>query len=812
MNLVIVESPAKAKTINKYLGSNYKVFASFGHVRDLPSKNGSVIPEEDFKMIYQIDKDSAKHVNAIAKETKDIEIIYLATDPDREGEAIAWHVIEALKEKKKLGKNTQIKRIVFNAITKKAVTEAIKIPREIDMDLVNAQQARRALDYLVGFNLSPILWRKLPGSRSAGRVQSVAVKLVCERESEIEAFKPQEYWTIEGDLAKSKTKISTRLVVHNGEKLEKFTINNEKQAKAITKKLDNQDFTVQSVTKKQSKRNPAPPFTTSTLQQEASRKLGFGAKKTMMVAQKIYESGLITYMRTDSLQVADEAVALARQVIKTSYGADYVPEKARFYKAKTKNAQEAHEAIRPVDISKKPADIEGNSDKDQFRLYDLIWKRMVASQMESVVLDQVVVEFENNKNILRANGSTINFDGFYKVYQEGKDDSKDDDKEKLLPPVKEGEVFNAKKITPSQHFTEPPPRFSEATIVKKLEELGIGRPSTYASIISVIQDRNYVKIEKKRFYPEDRGRIVTAFLNNFFSRYLDYNFTAELENELDEIAGGKCEWKKAMGEFWNKFKPTVDEVSELKAVDIIKTVEESLYNFIFPDGAESQKCTNCKDGTLHLKTGKFGAFLGCTNYPECKYTRQLMNAEGGEDMIEKVEDTVLGEKEGEPVLLKKGPYGFYVQLGEKSKKRTGLPKNITPDELTLEMAISLLSLPRELGKHPETGKVIKASLGRFGPYIQHEKTYASLGKDDDVLTVELERGLELLSQKKKSANNEPLRELGKHTDGSELAIYKGRYGAYIKHPKANAPIPKSLDMDSITLEQAIKAVDKKLKK
>ncbi len=808
MNIVIVESPAKAKTINKYLGKDFKVFASFGHVRDLPSKNGSVLPDEKFKMLYEVGKDSTKHVNAIAKEMKGAERLYLATDPDREGEAIAWHVVEALKEKRKLPKNIEIIRIVFNAITKKAVTESMKHPRELDMDLVNAQQARRALDYLVGFNISPILWRKLPGSKSAGRVQSVALRLISEREDDIEKFNPREYWSVEGLLTKEKTQLNTRLVAYNGEKLEKFSITNEKQATEIQNTLAGKDFAIKSVNKKQVRRNPQPPFTTSTLQQEASRKLGFGAKRTMQVAQKLYEAGLITYMRTDGVQVAGEAMDTARSVISNKYGKQYVPEKARFYQAKTKNAQEAHEAIRPTDIAKTPADVA--LDVDLQKLYDIIWKRMVASQMASVILDQVSIEFGYENHALRATGSTINFDGFYKVYKEGKDDE-EDEKEKLLPPVKEGEIFNAKEIKPNQHFTEPPPRFSEATLVKKLEELGIGRPSTYASIISVIQDREYVKLDKKRFYPEDRGRIVTAFLKHFFSKYVDYNFTADLENELDEVSEGKRKWKKSLSNFWESFHANVEEVKAITPPDILEKIEEALHDFIYDNGEISETCPKC-GGKMGLKTGKFGAFLGCGEYPECKFVCPIANADASKAMANP-EDNILGKNaDGESILLKKGPYGFYVQLGDVAQKRTGLPKGLEPDDVDLEKALSLLSLPRDLGNHPEDGKVIKAGLGRFGPFVVHDKKFASLTKDDDVLTVDLDRAVELLLKKARKASNEPLKVLGKHTDGSELAIYDGRYGEYVKHPKANATLPKGKSVDDITLADAIELVNKKLKK
>lgn len=838
-NLVIVESPAKAKTINKYLGKDYHVLASYGHVRDLPSKDGSVLPDNDFEMIYEVDGKSVKHVQEIASEMKSADALYLATDPDREGEAISWHILEALKEKKALKKGVAVKRVVFNAITKNSVTEAMKAPRDIDMDLVNAQQARRALDYLVGFNLSPVLWRKLPGSRSAGRVQSVALRLICDREEEIEKFVTQEYWDIKLDMLSAKNvPFQARLYAVEGKKLEKFSIPNEARAKEITARLEGRNCRIVKIEEKQARRNPYPPFTTSTLQQEASRKLGFGAKKTMQIAQKLYEGvdlggetvGLITYMRTDGVQVAPEAIASARELIGKKYGQAYLPKAPREYKTKAKNAQEAHEAIRPTEVSRAPESVESYLDQDQARLYSLIWKRMVASQMESAVFDQVVAEIETEDKYgqLRATGSVLRFDGFQKVYREDRDDRQDDDDEsRELPPLAEGEKTAIAQVRPEQHFTEPPPRYSEASLVKKLEEMGIGRPSTYASIISVLQDRNYVRLESKRFFPEERGRLVTSFLVQFFRKYVEYDFTAGLEEELDQISAGEIDWKKVLRNFWSEFSGKVEEVKGRKTSEVLDEMDEVMGAHIFQpgeDGKDPRSCPKCGNGRLGLKVGKFGAFIGCSNYPECAYTRQIAGSgekpEGGE-AEEEFKSKILGTdpRTGLEVSLRKGPYGYYLQLGEEIKKgkkkekpkRMPAPKGGRPEDITLEQACQLLSLPREIGPHPESGKMITAGIGRFGPYLNHDGKYKSL-KDDDVLSVGINRAVELLAAagtgKGEGGGFPLLKDLGSYK-GKAVEIRKGRFGPYIKYGKINVSIPKKISHEELALEDAVELIKKK---
>lgn len=824
-HLVVVESPAKAKTINKYLGKDYEVLASFGHVRDLPSKDGSVRPDEDFAMTYEVDSDSVKQVQAIAKAAKGIDTLYLATDPDREGEAISWHILEALKERKALGKDTVVKRIAFNAITKSAVTQAIQNPRDIDMDLVNAQQARRALDYLVGFNLSPILWRKLPGSKSAGRVQSVALRLVCDRETEIEKFVTEEYWDISATLAKSNNvTLEARLTHYNGEKLQKFSFTNEAQATAASNALKSANFTVSEMEQKEVRRHPSPPFMTSTLQQEASRKLGFSAKQTMNVAQKLYEAGLITYMRTDGLTVSPEAIEEARRWIGKVHGNQYVPPQPRLYKTKAKNAQEAHEAIRPTEVANIPqqADLTG----DLFKLYDLIWKRMVASQMESAVMDQLTVDFSNSspQATLRAVGSVIKFDGFITLYREDKDDKEegeDDDSNRLLPPLSKGEALSAKAINPAQHFTQPPPRYTEASLVKRLEELGIGRPSTYAAIIAVLVDRGYVLLDKKRFIAEARGRIVNAFLVSFFEHYVEYDFTAQIEEKLDAISAGELDWKQLLREWWSDFIVAINEAKELPSPKVLEAIDSLLEPFLYGKqeaGHDPRHCPKCAEGRLSLKTGKFGAFLGCSGYPDCNYTKPIASEGGNDEAMQEISADGPKTIGTDPVtkltiLLKKGPYGLYVQLGEDIKgekpKRASLPKGQSGDSVTLERALELLALPRDVGKHPESSKMITAGIGRFGPYLLHDGKYTSIPSSDDVYTVGINRAVDILASKKKSASNEPLKTLGAHPDGGDLQIFDGRYGAYVKHGKVNATLPKGTTPDSLTLEEAIALVDAK---
>jgi DNA topoisomerase-1 len=831
--LVVVESPAKAKTINKYLGKDYQVLASFGHICDLPAKNGSVRPEEDFAMDYEVSPGSSKHVQAMAEAVKKSEAIYLATDPDREGEAISWHIVEILRKKRAIKKDFPIRRVAFHEITKRAVTEAIENPRDIDMDLVNAQQARRALDYLVGFNLSPVLWRKLPGSRSAGRVQSVALRLVCDREEEITRFIPREYWDITiGVATDKKEKFSAKVTHVDGNKLEQFDLENEVQAKALEKRVQSKQYAVGKIERKQVRRNPKPPFTTSSLQQEASRKLGFGAKRTMQVAQKLYEGidlggdtvGLITYMRTDAVTVSQEAVSGTRDYIGKRYGDNYLPKSARSYQTKAKNSQEAHEAIRPTDVTKAPSEVAKYLDKDQLKLYELIWKRMVASQMESVVLDQVAVPVvsEDKEITARATGSTIAFDGFYTLYREGVDDANDEDDDKRLPALQDDQALALEEVLPEQHFTQPPPRFTEASLVKKLEELGIGRPSTYASIISVLLDRDYVRLDKKRFIAEDRGRVVTAFLTSFFQRYVEFDFTANLEEELDQVSDGQLDWKVLLRNFWQPFSSNIEDVQQYSGTDVIRELNLLLGDLIYPKDAEGnvdRTCPSCDDGRLSIKLGKFGAFIGCSNYPDCRHTKQLTSEQNGEDSDADAEQwpKLLGNDPdtGKEISVRKGPYGFYIQLeteDEKKPKRVALPKGYQPAEVTLEQAIDLLRLPREVGIHPDTGKKITASIGRFGPYLYHASKYTSL-KEDDVLTVGINRAVALIAENNKASSNEPLRVIGKHPeDEKDVAVYSGRYGPYVKHGKLNASLGKDLEVETISLEEALQLLDKQAKK
>ncbi len=837
MNVVVVESPAKAKTINKYLGKDYTVLASYGHIRDLPSKDGSVEPDQDFAMHYQNDAKSAKHIKAIADALQGAENLYLATDPDREGEAIAWHVLKVMEEKKKL-KGAKVSRVVFNEITKRAVLEGIAHPRELDMNLVNAQQARRALDYLVGFTLSPVLWRKLPGAKSAGRVQSVALRLICERELEIDAFTAEEYWTIDADfLTDKKDKITARLTHLANKKLDKFDLPNAETAKAAAEKVRAGSFSIADVTQKPAKRNPSPPFTTSTLQQEASRKLGFGAKRTMMVAQKLYEGfnlggetqGLITYMRTDGVSLAMEAMHSARDVIASEYGKEYVPEKPRFYKSKSKNAQEAHEAIRPTDLSRTPAMVAKYLDSEHLRLYELIWKRTIASQMESAQLERTTIDFSDGEGqILRATGSVVRFPGFLKLYEEGRDDVSDDENGNRLPAVKAGENVATDKVREDQHFTEPPPRYSEASLVKKLEELGIGRPSTYASIISVLQDRDYVKIEQKRFIPEDKGQLVTAFLSSFFTRYVEYDFTAQLEEKLDDITAAKIDWKQVLRDFWFDFNTLVEGTAELRVSDVLEELNRVLAPHIFPpteDGKDPRACPKCDDGRLSLKTGRFGAFIGCSNYPDCRFTRKLGESEdeAGDTTDEGPKELGQDPESGLMITLRRGPYGPYLQLGEpepkKKPKRVSIPKDIPLESLDFDLAVQLIGLPREIGPHPETGSMITAGLGRYGPYVESDRKYGKLTNSMEVLTVGMNRAVELLAEAKGRGGGSggrgaaPLRIVGPHpADGADINVKDGRYGAYVTHGGINATIPKGSDPMTITLEDAVKLLAERAEK
>ncbi|HEX6978056.1 MAG TPA: type I DNA topoisomerase [Alphaproteobacteria bacterium] len=836
MKVVVVESPAKAKTINKYLGPDYTVLASFGHVRDLKEKDGAVEPDRDFAMHWEIGERAKRPLNEIAKALKNAKSLYLATDPDREGEAISWHLTQVLKESKKL-KDIDVKRVVFNEITRGAVLDAMRNPRDLDRDLVEAYMARRALDYLVGFNLSPVLWRKLPGSRSAGRVQSVALRLVCERENEIERFKPREYWTIEAEFrTPSGQSFTARLTHLNGERLDKFALATKEDAeRAVQQILAGDPYTVIGVEKKRTRRNPFPPFTTSTLQQEASRKLGFGASRTMRIAQQLYEGvdiggetvGLITYMRTDSVTLSQEAIGAARRLIGEQYGQDYLPPAPREWKTKAKNAQEAHEAIRPTDLFRRPEQVERYLDADQRRLYELIWRRTIASEMESAEIDQTAVDIASGdrKTVFRATGSVIVFDGFLTLYREDRDDPVDEDEEnRTLPAMAEGERMARGVPKPEQHFTQPPPRYTEASLVKKLEELGIGRPSTYASILDVLQDRGYVRLEKKRFIPEDRGRIVTAFLESFFNRYVQYDFTAQLEELLDDISGGRANWKDVLRKFWQQFSEAVGNTKDLTITQVIDALDQELGPHFFParaDGRDPRLCPGCSEGRLSLKLGKFGAFIGCSRYPDCRYTRPLAvengEANGG---FEGTKTLGVDPASGEVVSLRKGPYGLYLQLGEGGEdtkpKRVSLPKDVPPDTVDLDLALKLLALPREVGMHPEDGKPILAGLGRFGPYLKHGNEYRSLESTHDLLTVGLNRAVDILAQPKtgrRRAAPSNLRELGVHPDdGKPVQAGVGRYGPFVKHGSVYANLPKDRTVEEVTLEEALSLIADRIAK
>jgi DNA topoisomerase I len=832
MNIVVVESPAKAKTINKYLGRGYEVLASFGHVRDLPAKDGSVDPTTDFRMVWEVDPKAQKRLNDIARAVKSADKLILATDPDREGEAISWHLLEALKEKHALS-GQAVERVVFNAITKQAVTEAMKHPRKIDQALVDAYLARRALDYLVGFTLSPVLWRKLPGARSAGRVQSVALRLVCDRELEIEKFVPREYWSLIATFATPRGEtFQARLVGADGRKIARLDIGAGEEAEAFKQALEQAAFAVAAVEAKPTKRNPAPPFTTSTLQQEASRKLGFAPAHTMRVAQRLYEGvdiggeavGLITYMRTDGVQIADEAVTSIRSLIRDDYGARYVPDAPRRYQTKAKNAQEAHEAIRPTDATRRPRDIGRFLDSDQARLYELIFKRAVASQMESAELERTTVDITAKVAApkpraldLRATGTVIMFDGFLAVYQEGRDEAPEDEEGRRLPQMSVGEALKKIAIDASQHFTEPPPRYSEASLVKRLEELGIGRPSTYASILQVLKDRKYVRSEKNRLIPEDRGRIVTAFLESFFSRYVEYDFTADLEEQLDRVSNNEIEWLELMRRFWRDFFAAVEDIKDLRVGDVIDALNDMLAPHVFPprpDGTDPRLCPTCGTGRLSLKLGRYGAFIGCSNYPDCRYTRPF--SVPGADGVTEPEARVLGQDPdtGLDVSLRTGRFGPYVQLGEgngeEKPKRAGLPKGTDPETIDLAFALGLLSLPREVGRHPEDGEPILAGIGRYGAYVQHGKTYANLEPGDDVLTIGLNRAVTLIADKRTKGPRgrrfaaDPGRSLGEHPDkGGPIVVKSGRYGPYVSHDGLNATIPKEKSPEAITLDEAL---------
>ncbi|MBO28334.1 MAG: DNA topoisomerase I [Rhodobacteraceae bacterium] len=835
MPVVVVESPAKAKTINKYLGDDYTVLASYGHVRDLPPKDGSVDTEHDFAMQWEVASDSKKHVKAIADALKDDNALILATDPDREGEAISWHLQEALTKRKSIKKDTPVSRVVFNAITKAAVTEAMKNPRQVDMPLVEAYLARRALDYLVGFNLSPVLWRKLPGAKSAGRVQSVTLRIIVEREMEIEAFRAREYWSVKALLATPRgQEFEARLVTLAGKKLDRFDLANETQAEMAVQAITSRDLRVTSVEAKPASRNPSAPFMTSTLQQEASRKFGMGARQTMSTAQRLYEAGHITYMRTDGIDMAPEAVTMARDAIKDRFGGDYVPKEPRIYKNKAKNAQEAHECIRPTDMTKDAPSLKLES--DQAKLYDLIWKRTLACQMESARLERTTVEIgsKDEQVGLRASGQVVLFDGFLRVYEEGRDDVVDDD-DKRLPQVSEGDAMDKRAVTPEQHFTQPPPRYTEATLVKRMEELGIGRPSTYASIVTTIQDRGYVRKDGQRLIPEDKGRLVTAFLENYFRKYVGYDFTADLEDQLDKVSAADADYKDVLGRFWRDFSTAIAETSELRITEVLEKINEVLEPHLFPpteDGSDPRLCPNCGAGRLSMRTARSGgAFIGCSNYPECRYTRPFGPPDPeAEASAIPPEGKLLGEDQGDEIRVFKGRFGPYVQRGpvtEENKKppRQSIPKDWPPEEVDLEQAVRLLSLPRQIGPHPEDGVMVWANIGRYGPYIKHAEstsdrggTNANLESIDEVFTVGMNRAVQLLAEKVASRGGrgkaaKPIREMGEHPEmGGAVNVMEGKYGPYVKWEKVNATIPKEIEPADLTMERAVELIEEKLAK
>jgi DNA topoisomerase-1 len=839
MNVVVVESPAKAKTINKYLGPGYKVLASFGHVRDLPAKDGSVQPDKDFEMSWEVDSASAKRVNEIAEAVKSSDALFLATDPDREGEAISWHVLDLLRKKKVIG-DKPVKRVVFNAITKKAVLDAMAAPRDIDVPLVDAYLARRALDYLVGFTLSPVLWRKLPGARSAGRVQSVALRLVCDRENEIERFVSEEYWNISALLKTPRNDtFEAKLVAADGKRLTARSVANGDHAKDLKAVLEGGTFVVDNVEAKPVKRNPGPPFTTSTLQQAASSRLGFNASRTMQVAQKLYEgfdidgevTGLITYMRTDGVQIAPEAIEAARAAIAGTFGPSYVPEKPRFYSTKAKNAQEAHEAIRPTDFTRTPDSVRQYLDADQYRLYDLIWKRGIASQMASADIERTTAEITATNGGrtagLRAVGSVIRFDGFIAAYtdqREEKEDNNEDEDDGRLPEIRAKESLAKEKINATQHFTEPPPRYSEASLIKKMEELGIGRPSTYASTLATLRDREYITIDKRKLIPDAKGRLVTAFLENFFARYVEYDFTASLEEKLDSISAGDLNWKDVLRDFWTQFFAAIEDTKELRVSDVLDALNEALAPLAFPsreDGSDPRACPNCGTGRLSLKLGRAsGAFVGCSNYPECRFTRPF-GAEAANGDGTALDNVALGADPmtGEEITLRNGRFGPYVQRGDgKEAKRSSLPKGWAPSSIDHEKALALLNLPRDIGQHPETSKMISAGIGRYGPFLLHDGKYANLETVEDVFSIGLNRAVSVIADKAakgpggRGATPAALKELGDHPDGGKITVRDGRYGPYVNWAKVNATIPKGKDPQSVTMEEAMALIVERIAK
>ncbi|MDW4499476.1 type I DNA topoisomerase [Sulfitobacter sp. D35] len=828
MPVVVVESPAKAKTINKYLGDDYTVLASYGHVRDLPPKDGSVDTDNGFDMLWEVASDSKKHVKAIADALAQDNALILATDPDREGEAISWHLQEALTKRRSIKKDTAVSRVVFNAITKNAVTEAMQNPRQVDMPLVEAYLARRALDYLVGFNLSPVLWRKLPGAKSAGRVQSVTLRLIVEREMEIEAFRAREYWSVKALLATPRgQEFEARLTVLAGKKLDRYDIANETQAEMAVQAVTSRDLSVSSVEAKPANRNPAAPFMTSTLQQEASRKFGMGARQTMSTAQRLYEAGYITYMRTDGIDMAPEAVSMARDAIAERYGKEYLPASPRIYKNKAKNAQEAHECIRPTDMRLDAGGLRVTED-DQRKLYDLIWKRTLACQMEAARLERTTVDITSKDGQvgLRATGQVVLFDGFLRVYEEGRDDVVDDD-DKRLPQIDEGDRMDKRSVTPEQHFTQPPPRYTEATLVKRMEELGIGRPSTYASIVTTIQDRGYVRKDKNRLIPEDKGRLVTAFLENYFRKYVGYDFTADLEDQLDNVSAGDADYKDVLARFWRDFSAAIAETAELRITEVLEKINEVLEPHLFPpkeDGSDPRLCPNCGEGRLSMRTARSGgAFIGCSNYPDCRYTRAFGPPGLEDDEGIGPDGKLLGIDGDDEIRLFKGRFGPYVQRGAATEEqpkppRASLPKGWPPEDLDLEKALMLLSLPREIGPHPDDGEIIEAGIGRYGPYVKHNRLYANLPEVEEVFTIGMNRAVEELAKKAASRGNrgaaaKPLRELGEHPgQGGVIGVYDGRYGPYVKWEKINATLPKGTEPESVTLEQAAGLIDEKAAK
>ncbi|HEX8668803.1 MAG TPA: type I DNA topoisomerase [Allosphingosinicella sp.] len=814
MKLVVVESPAKAKTIEKYLGRDYRVLASYGHVRDLPPRDGSVDPDAGFAMEWETYPDKARQLKAISDEAKKADALILATDPDREGEAISWHVQEVLRKRKALPND--VERVTFNAITKATVTEAMKHPRALDEDLIDAYRARRALDYLVGFTLSPVLWRKLPGAKSAGRVQSVALRLIVDREREIELFRPQEYWSIDALMESDGQEFTARLVRFQDRKLDRLSIGDRGSAEAARKAVEEGRFTIASVETKPFTRNPPPPFTTSTLQQEAARKLGFSASHTMRIAQGLYEDGAITYMRTDGVQMAPEAVSAARKAVANRFDAGYVPDKPRHYETKAKNAQEAHEAIRPTDFSRDRA-----GSGDHGRLYDLVWKRALASQMASARLERTTVELTDGtgQTALRATGQVVLFPGFLALYEEGRDEPEDEESRRL-PRLREGDSPAKKKVLAEQHFTQPPPRYSEASLVKKMEELGIGRPSTYAAILQTLKDRGYVELEKNRFIPQESGRLLTAFLERFFERYVSFDFTAHLEDELDDISGGRAEWQKVLEAFWRDFKPKTAEIMEQKPSEITAALDDFLAPWLFPDkadGTDPRLCPACGEGRLALRGGRFGAFVACSNYPDCKFTRRF--GQGGGEGGEESGPEVLGKhpETGQDVLRKTGRFGAYVETGEgKEAKRASIPKDA--GELDLVLAVRLLSLPRTIGDHPESGKPITASIGRYGPYLAHDGKYAKLGSTAEVFETGMNAAVAKLADAAAGGGRargarEPLKVLGPHPrTEAEIKLMEGRFGPYVTDGTTNATLPKSLAPDALTLEEAAQLIDERAAK